>query len=502
MRHSTAGMQQPPWDELSRSVYQSGRVHEHSGHLSYDAADAEIQSALEHREEARVRVLNALERAGATPLTIRQVTPHPAVKALNACTPGRLGGGQGCVRANASDGARGLVQVEEAMDRRAVKVEPSDYELYRRSLQRDEHVRHPGLASARDEGKAGLGCTLELLADGRHVVAGVQAGGACSENGIQMGATILSVDGVPLRSMSMEHVRQLTMGLVGTHVCVRYRPAGVHAEYPPLERVLTRMPASFARPSASGAYVPDRAVGSVASARESGSASGMDTWRSSSTLISMSKWLQDMGLFKSTPREARDDVGLGTDGDTIRQAPIRHRPHSARASQRAEFLSGAGECPAPFNPPSGSIRQIADQYMAETHRSHSKRASNEPASAHARPVTIPPAYDIVKRPQSVSSVELQHVVEDILDRRSRRFAHLLHGDVRPSRLATIADDYVQRPVNDDIDLYAQDARLIAASSVLSSEGLESGRNYLYPQEVEAGALDVCVCVCVCVQEAN
>jgi len=60
---------QAPWDALSQSVYGERSSVLSTGH----PADAAIQNALEHREEARIRVLNALERAGATPLTIRQV---------------------------------------------------------------------------------------------------------------------------------------------------------------------------------------------------------------------------------------------------------------------------------------------------------------------------------------------------------------------------------------------------------------------------------------------
>jgi len=220
---------QVPWDELSRSVYgdvrASARSSQHQHRQEHHPADAEIRSALEHRDEARIRVLNALERAGATPLTIRQV--------------------------------------QEAMDRRAVTVEPDEFASYRQSWQ-SRNSRDFGGDTARfsrysetqtqfasvrpgDNEKAGLGCNLEKTATGTHVLAAVKPGGACADHSIQVGSTLLSVDGVPVRGMSLEEVRQLTMGLVGSHVCIRYRPPGVHAEYPPLEKVLTRQPASFVR---------------------------------------------------------------------------------------------------------------------------------------------------------------------------------------------------------------------------------------------------------------
>ena len=103
---------QVPWDALSQSVYgdMAWRASSSRSAKSHPA-DAEILSALEHREEARVRVLNALERAGATPNTVRQV--------------------------------------EEAMDRRSVKVQPEELQAYRKSWKALARGEDAALASYR-----------------------------------------------------------------------------------------------------------------------------------------------------------------------------------------------------------------------------------------------------------------------------------------------------------------------------------------------------------------
>ncbi len=120
----TAGTLQVPWDALSESVYGDMRVARASARERpvsarawqprHHPADAEIRLALEHREDARVRVINALERAGATPLTIRQVRvgglrarlafPLTGARGL---TPERIGtaGGRGHGSARSAGGA-------------------------------------------------------------------------------------------------------------------------------------------------------------------------------------------------------------------------------------------------------------------------------------------------------------------------------------------------------------------------------------------------------------
>ena len=172
---------QVPWDALSQSVYGDMAWRASSSHSAKShPADAEILSALEHREEARVRVLNALERAGATPNTVRQV--------------------------------------EEAMDRRSVKVQPDELQAYRQSWKASargadalasyryvllrsvpEHaclVVPPGEPPRRasrvcllvgrascGEQKAGLGCNLQQTVEGHHVVYRVMPGGEPSYAG-------------------------------------------------------------------------------------------------------------------------------------------------------------------------------------------------------------------------------------------------------------------------------------------------------------------------------
>ncbi len=162
------------------------------------------------------------------------------------------------------------------------------------------------------------------------------------------------MDGVPLRGMSMDEVKQLTMGLVGTHVSVRYRLPGVHAEYPPLEKVLTRMPASYVAglDSASSHISPRTKASSTDPSRGQQSTrkmehadvktgiTSLDTFRSS-----VSSWFTSMGL---TSRS----------GDTARN--LSGTEHSQRASQREAFLKGEDDEFLSLN--KGLIRQIADEH--------------------------------------------------------------------------------------------------------------------------------------------
>ena len=124
----TAGTLQVPWDALSESVYGDMRVARASAReqpvsarsdrewqTRHHPADAEIRAALEHREDARVRVINALERAGATPLTVRQVrltccapaSPARATGTARGLTPERIctAGGRGHGSARSASGA-------------------------------------------------------------------------------------------------------------------------------------------------------------------------------------------------------------------------------------------------------------------------------------------------------------------------------------------------------------------------------------------------------------
>ena len=184
-----------------------------------------------------------------------------------------------------------------------------------------------------------------------------------------MGSTILSVDGVPLRGMSMDEVKQLTMGLVGTHVSVRYRLPGVHAEYPPLEKVLTRMPASYAAglDSAPSHISPCTKASSTDPSRgqqstrkmehadvKTGSTS-LDSFRSS-----VSSWFTSMGLL--TSRSGVQDhentrLAISQEGN------LSGTEHSQRASQREAFLKGDDDEFLSLN--KGLIRQIADEYRCD-----------------------------------------------------------------------------------------------------------------------------------------
>jgi|NorSeaMetagenome_1021524.scaffolds.fasta_scaffold59221_1 hypothetical protein len=199
----------------------------------------------------------------------------------------------------------------------------------------------------------------------------IRQAGACAEQGISVGSTLLSVDGVPLRGMGLEDVKQLTMGLVGTHVCVRYRPPGVHAEYPPIERVLTRLPASYSRAagfstarshishwSGASSVEPNRdqqnSTRKVQHADSRPESSSIDTFRSS-----VSSWFTNMGLLTSARNGGQDpsNVRLANSNGTLATVTS---GHSQRASQREAFLKEQDDDYTSLRP--GLIRHIADEY--------------------------------------------------------------------------------------------------------------------------------------------
>lgn len=195
--------------------------------------------------------------------------------------------------------------------------------------------------------------------------------GACAEQGIGVGSTLLSVDGVPLRGMGLEDVKQLTMGLVGTHVCLRYRPPGVHAEYPPIEKVLTRLPASYTRaagfdsarshvshwtgaPSAEPSRDQQNSTRRLQHADSRPGSSTIDTFRSS-----VSSWLTSMGVLTSARNGTQDtgNVRLANSNDALATGTA---GHSHRASQREAFLKEEDD--EYVSLPRGLIRHIADEY--------------------------------------------------------------------------------------------------------------------------------------------
>ena len=392
------------------------------------------------------------------------------------------------------------MQVEEAMDRRSVQLEPTDYEAYRQSWPSSRgpdtaRYSEPGYLSAGENETAGLGCNLERTGTGHHYVTGVKPGGACAEHGIAVGSSLLSVDGVPLCGMNMDEVKRLTMGMIGTHVCVRYRPPGVHAEYPAIEKVLTRLPASYVRAAGyetrrerlsplPGSHPPQDDAYSRENMHPTATfesrPNGIETFRDS-----LSNWLTGIGILKGSGSNS------GQERVHTPKIPVTREPeHSARASERKAFLTEAEEGGAYRALRPELIRSIADEYMEKTRVRGSRGSSRqELAPRLQRPTTIPPSYDVAKRPESVSGKQLERVVHDILDRRSRRFAHLLHGDVRPP-LTSVAEKYENARVSDkDLDALTQETRHMTASSVLFSDGLQSGRDYLYAHEDEAVDVD-------------
>ena len=451
------------WGKLSQSVYgdsSAGRmIHGPPLGKAYHPADEEIHLALQRREEARVRIINALERAGATPNTLRQV--------------------------------------EEVMDRRSVTLEQREYIAYRKSWNALNGVDHSSVShssiGAREVRKVGLECELDKMEDGTYIVSAVYPGGACAAYGIKVGSTILTVDGVPLRAMTLEEVKQLTVGLVGTHVCVRYRPPGSPIDYPPAEKIMTRMRAPSMLDHENMECDEPRAQENTNRqdydyhSNGNGSRnSGVDPLRSLRS--SVADFLTGIGSFVKGDTENSKGCSAHANGNSNnRQISFQklfdleeeefgggEREKSVRALQRAEFLNGLADRDSHSR--ASNVRNFTDQLMLK--------------AGNARPVTIPPSYDMGKcGKQSVPNRDFTRVVDDILDRRSRRFAQLLQGHPKPSEeLRNVDIGYSQD--RNDLEAFAHDSRQVTASSVLRCEGLESGRNYLYkPVELEEYEVD-------------
>ena len=164
---------------------------------------ANMQQAIDRREKCRSKLLMALKRAGASEDAIQQVTD-----AMDRPREGfQLSLGQtlsprASARTGALDGG-GTARSSISPVRSA-------------SPQVDPTPRVQGRDSA------GIGCNLERNAAGDYLVSRVIPDGACAQHGIRVGSVIRAVDGEPLRGKTMSEVREMCLGLPGTHISVRY----------------------------------------------------------------------------------------------------------------------------------------------------------------------------------------------------------------------------------------------------------------------------------------
>ena len=171
--------------------------------LAVEQLYANMQQAIDRREKCRSKLLMALKRAGASEDAIQQVTD-----AMDRPREGfQLSLGQtlsprASARTGALDGG-GTARSSISPVRSA-------------SPQVDPTPRVQGRDSA------GIGCNLERNAAGDYLVSRVIPDGACAQHGIRVGSVIRAVDSEPLRGKTMSEVREMCLGLPGTHVSVRY----------------------------------------------------------------------------------------------------------------------------------------------------------------------------------------------------------------------------------------------------------------------------------------
>lgn len=163
---------------------------------------ANMQQAMDRREKCRSKLLMALKRAGASEDAIQQVTDAMDRPREGIHLAGQTLSPRASARTGASDGGGTARSSVSPVHGAPPKVDPTP--------------RVQGLDSA------GIGCNLERNAAGDYFVSRVIPDGACAQHGIRVGSVIRAVDGEPLRGKTMSEVREMCLGLPGTHVSVRY----------------------------------------------------------------------------------------------------------------------------------------------------------------------------------------------------------------------------------------------------------------------------------------
>ena len=166
--------------------------------LAVEQLYANMQQAIDRREKCRSKLLMALKRAGASEDAIQQVTDAMDRPREGIHLAGQTLSPRASARTGASDGGGTARSSVSPVHGASPKVDPTP----------------------RVQG--GIGCNLERNAAGDYFVSRVIPDGACAQHGIRVGSVIRAVDGEPLRGKPMSEVREMCLGLPGTHVSVRY----------------------------------------------------------------------------------------------------------------------------------------------------------------------------------------------------------------------------------------------------------------------------------------
>ena len=198
---------------------------------------------------------------------------------------------------------------------------------------------------------------------------------------------------------------------------------------------------------------------------------GLSSQDQQTTFAKDMRYLKQLGAsilgFKVSDAESSACMGnsqMASDHGCERPGSVERGNRSRRGRERADFLCALDSCD--FNRDSQSAMSTA-----RTSRSHVSQVGVRRASEE----------DKVARPESVSNRDLQRAVAVLLKRRSDHVPIREHVHARTEGKHRMSRQLPQ----DDLDRSAREqSQNISSSSVLCTEGLQSGKDYLYQEDIE------------------
>ena len=183
------------------------------------------------------------------------------------------------------------------------------------------------------------------------------------------------------------------------------------------------------------------------------------------------RYLKQLGAsilgFKISDAESTACMGnspMAADHRCERPGSVESGNRSRRGRERADFLCALDSCDLNRNSQSAMS-------TARTTRSHVSQVGLRRSSQE----------DTVVRPESVSNRDLQRAVAVLLKRRSDHVPIREHVHARTEGKHRMSRQLTQ----DDLDQSAREQpQNISSSSVLCTEGLQSGKDYLYQEDIE------------------
>ena len=198
---------------------------------------------------------------------------------------------------------------------------------------------------------------------------------------------------------------------------------------------------------------------------------GMSGQDQQTTFAKDMRYLKQLGAsilgFKISDAESTACMGnsqMASDHGCERPGSVERGNRSRRGRERADFLCALDSCDLNRNSQSAMS-------TARTTRSHVSQVGLRRSSQE----------DTVVRPESVSNRDLQRAVAVLLKRRSDHVPIREHVHARTEGKHRMSRQLTQ----DDLDQSAREQpQNISSSSVLCTEGLQSGKDYLYQEDIE------------------